>query len=660
MIQINVYIFSLQMIRWFLILLVIVSIWACPRKCRCSLDEKGRRRVQCEEGGMKDQIPIQGMALDTEVLVITAPLYRPNSLNLGPIFRKLKLLEEIHITWSGVPAIGAHSFWGLRNLRVLNLTHNSLSILMDTNFKGAEALKQLDLSHNMIESVPSAVFRYVNQLRTLSLAYNTIPELVPRVLFGLTRLEELDISNNPLGDLLPERFSDVPELKVLGCAGCGIMSISSSLLEALQKLRVFDLRNNRLTQIPHRISILPQLTKLQLDGNHISFIEKNIISQSKISRLHLSHNRIIRIEAGAFSNTSLAYLDLSYNRFAHLEPGSLDDVLVQLLDLRLSGNSLHIDELKTIIPKSRHLRHLGLGNMGLTRIPHDFLNHSNHLHHLNVSGNYLKTFPLTILKSTPHLKVLDISLNSFRGLEEDLVEQFTISKELRMIKLEGNPWHCDRCHVLPLLTWLHGAPDQESGCSEKRVWTCLKCSGPDSLNGQVLSLLPPGDLPACPSAAPARPTWVPQPSLHVNNNEVIDSQRDEPVFPRGDFSRKETGVSVVQFIKEKLLLFIMVGCALTLLLIMVIVMGIVVYHKRSAYYYTYENDPDKRQRLVRLFEMKNNNSPKSKTKIALKVRQDPSIATIDELTNIAGSQEIVDNGLESIRQLDSEPRPGTT
>ena len=72
----------------------------CPLVCRCSLDEKGRQRVQCEKGGMTKAIPVNLMGKDTEVLIITAPKFNENRLSLGPIFKQLLKLEEIQITYS--------------------------------------------------------------------------------------------------------------------------------------------------------------------------------------------------------------------------------------------------------------------------------------------------------------------------------------------------------------------------------------------------------------------------------------------------------------------------------------------------------------------------------------------------------------------------------
>ncbi|XP_045609366.1 platelet glycoprotein V [Procambarus clarkii] len=606
----------------------------CPDVCRCSLDGRGRRAVRCEAGGMADPIPVLNMAVNTEVLVITAPPHHPNSLTLGPIFKELRRLEEIHITWASIPALGAHSFWGLQRLHVLNLTHNQIAALMDTNFRGADVLQHLDLSHNLIESVPSAVFRYVRRLQSLTLAHNAVPELVPRIFFGLTRLERLDLSFNPLGDLHPEQFSDVPELRHLVCAGCGLSSLSSSLLQALPNLHTFDLHNNRMTQVPSGLAttFLPKLINLNLDANLISFVEHGVIAGSSLGYLHLGHNRISRVEPGAFTNSSLKYLDLSYNRLVNFDNEAIRDALGDLHELDLSGNSLHIEQLLFVLPAARELQRLGLGDMGLMRLPPGLLQDLGNLHHLNISSNYLSAFPTDALLNAPQLRSLDLSRNSFRGLDDKTVSAISASKQLRKLRLEGNPWHCDQCHVGPLLRWLQDAPDQESGCQEPRVWTCLKCVSPPGVEGLELALLPLGDLPSCPQELPAAaPSW---------NTPVLSEGTIEPMLPRSQLTIQEDHSidwSLTRLLREKLHMVIVIGCCIVLLFLILVIVGVVAYSRHSAFYYTCEGQSLHAKKL-KAKEMKN-----KKPGVQSSSRPDVTIATIDELTDIAGSQEVIED-----------------
>ena len=60
----------------------------CPMDmCRCGLDPRGRVKVVCDRGDMVDPIPIRAMDPLTEVLFISSPEEKSNSLTIGPIFQ---------------------------------------------------------------------------------------------------------------------------------------------------------------------------------------------------------------------------------------------------------------------------------------------------------------------------------------------------------------------------------------------------------------------------------------------------------------------------------------------------------------------------------------------------------------------------------------------
>lgn len=60
----------------------------CPMDvCRCGLDPRGRVKVVCDRGDMVDPIPIRAMDPLTEVLFISSPDEKSNSLTIGPIFQ---------------------------------------------------------------------------------------------------------------------------------------------------------------------------------------------------------------------------------------------------------------------------------------------------------------------------------------------------------------------------------------------------------------------------------------------------------------------------------------------------------------------------------------------------------------------------------------------
>ncbi|KAF2361937.1 Leucine-rich repeat [Trinorchestia longiramus] len=623
---------------------------SCPTLCSCALDSRGRREVTCDTGGLRDPLPMMEMPMDTEVLIVDAPDSMYNTLTLGPIFKGLKKLEIVTVSKSRVPAIGEHSFWGLRHLHTLNISRNEITSLVAANFRGPEELKTLDLSRNSIESMPSAVFRYAGQLRNLNLAHNRLPELVPRVFFGLSALISLDLSYNPLGDLPGMVFSDIVNLKELRCISCGLITASDELLGNLQYVEHLDLSNNRLTVIP-TVTKCKKLQSLILSGNLLTQVPSDAFQGLPLFGLSLSFNRIRSIHPQAFSNnTFLTHLDISYNRLglmqltnvlpvkshallnsdaevlnsvanselelATSQPSAINALIpiaANLKKLILSGNFLQLLDILPIMRQIRQLRYLGLGDLGLTKLPADFFRHGRHLRVLNVSGNALSDFQHHLLYSVPHLHSLFLDHNSLRGLSEDLVTAFIAMRSLLTIRLEGNPWHCDACQVSAMIAWLETASHQPHSTAQCRrpegAHLCLKCTSPSPMTGLELVLLREEELPACGSTeSSAWPAWLGRGSRsHSQPPRVmgvgIDDQQSQKDV-------KNSQSSVVTFFRNHLSLLVGVGCGLILALLIVVIASVVIVRRQSALYYTTEEEIERQEKLV---GRNNNDSPVSRT-----------------------------------------------
>lgn len=192
-----------------LLLMIYESETICPMDCKCRLDENGRRKTSCLQGGIVGPVDVQTIDISTQVLEITSTEDNPNYITLGPIFQPLKTLEELHITKSHIQEIGKHAFWGVKALEVLNLMKNNISHIQDHNFRGLANLKELHLSDNNINSLATGTFKYLTDLRTLSLARNRIGELIDRAFERMSKLQKLNLSGNRLAELNPQIFMDV-------------------------------------------------------------------------------------------------------------------------------------------------------------------------------------------------------------------------------------------------------------------------------------------------------------------------------------------------------------------------------------------------------------------------------------------------------------------
>jgi len=166
-----------------------------------------------------------------------------------------------------------------RSIRTLLCGRNQLSsmsvqrtICVDPVSDMAQKLEHLDLSANQLEWVPDGLFA-LSSLRTLNLSHNKIKDLTWEKQddeeegetapnrgwkHGLVALVQLDLSNNQIADL------GFMPLALSGCKG----------------LRILQLNNNNLDDIPLELGCLKQLTTINLAGNPQNSVRTSVLSES--------------------------------------------------------------------------------------------------------------------------------------------------------------------------------------------------------------------------------------------------------------------------------------------------------------------------------------------------------------------------------------------
>ena len=86
--------------------------------------------------------------------------------------------------------IGDRTFYYLSStLQLLNLTHNNLRALSESNFRNLSRLTHLHVDFNRIETVHSAMFSYLTNLKVLTISNNLIRDVPQRMGLQLAKLE---------------------------------------------------------------------------------------------------------------------------------------------------------------------------------------------------------------------------------------------------------------------------------------------------------------------------------------------------------------------------------------------------------------------------------------------------------------------------------------
>uniref|UniRef100_A0A8C3SHS7 LRRCT domain-containing protein n=1 Tax=Chelydra serpentina TaxID=8475 RepID=A0A8C3SHS7_CHESE len=271
-----------------------------------------------------------------------------------------------------------------------------------------------------------------------------------------------------LSHIGPDALQKLPKLQELHLSSNQLRSLPGGLFRVLPALRVLDLTNNLLEDLPPEIvdSYSP-LQHLVLKGNQLGALEPAWFrTLGELEWLDVSDNRLQDLPPNCFHNLSrLKSLDLSNNRLDRLAPELLAG-LPSLERLHLEGNQLH-----TIVEHA------------FDRVPR--------LQHLFLQHNNLSSLPAQLFGQMGRLAMLDLSNNSLTALAPCFPER-NLTLEM---DLSGNPWACD-CAMLSFVQWATG---RSVGLYALQR---TLCGTPESLKGRTVAAATQGELLASCSAAP--------------------------------------------------------------------------------------------------------------------------------------------------------------
>eukprot|EP00435_Cladocopium_sp_Y103_P056072 s735_g18.t2 len=341
-------------------------------------------------------------------------------------------------------------FGGLRQARLLDLSHCMLRDLNRGHFEGLGRVGSLSLSGNHIRELPPDVFRPMPQLK--------------QILLGGERRnvgdEELLVLGNLLSDLPPGIFKDLQWLVRVDLSQNRLSSLPRGVFEALPHLAQLELRDNLLQEIDSEIFIdLPSLANLSLENNVLRRIEPGAFSQvPSLRRLDLARNQLegMLSVAAATGLGNLEHLNLSRNHLQGIESGALA-LLSSLQFLDLSGNELRNSTwaavglrnltslevlclaevyLPTLPPLPTSLRRLDLQGSRLRNLSGSAFQGMKQLKTLQLQQNFLgPSLPPTLFRDLKELRTLKLGRNQLKDLEP---EHFQGCENLDTLDLSEN------------------------------------------------------------------------------------------------------------------------------------------------------------------------------------------------------------------------------
>lgn len=401
-------------------------------------------------------------------------------------------------------------------LRHINLSHNRISDVHFTLDIYANLIT-LDVSFNRIQKLGAMNFLSQKHMSILNVSNNEIESLDKDVFKGMKTLTVLDVSSNHLEDISKSAFTELIHLEVLLLQDNRLVSFEPELFKHQSKLKVLQLDDNQLLEIPaDNLAHTPKLERLSMSRNLVEFIEEESIPNLNCLKvLALDSNVISDIHGSAFDGFSaLETLNLADNNFTSVPTAQLSK-LSNLLELNLSGN-FFISVPPVAFRGLFKLRILHLNAVEtLTRIDvRAFVDNIN-LESVSMNGNIaLVTIPTRLFHGNPRVTQIFMRNNMFESFE---ATHFPLD-QLAVLQIGDNPLHCN-CSVMWLWKLVREQRHSHSSLDSTEIQNTttetsrqpvemllldvkgIRCSGPESLSGTLLSNVPESEI-RC------SPTWM--------------------------------------------------------------------------------------------------------------------------------------------------------
>ena len=173
----------------------------------------------------------------------------------------------------------------------------------------------LDLRSLNLASLPRAFDKVVNRTERLFLGGNQLAEL-PEIIGEMSQLRVLELDDNSLTDL-PDCVRLLTNLESLSLANNQLVVLPKTI-GSLKKLKELRLDGNQLAKVPAELHMLRELRELSLLNNQLSGIPEAFSSLSKLTHLSLAENRLDHVPGAVRKLSSLKSLNLGHNQISKL------------------------------------------------------------------------------------------------------------------------------------------------------------------------------------------------------------------------------------------------------------------------------------------------------------------------------------------------------
>jgi len=308
----------------------------------------------------------------------------------------------------------------------LNLSSNQLTEL-PPEMNSMTNLTSLELTNNQIRELPSTMDG-LTHLELLYLRHNRLTRLP--TLTNCINLKELHLGNNKISSVTGDDLEGIQGVKILELRENSIPNLPTEVIK-LQVLERLDLTNNCLSNLPPSMGLLPHLKSVQLEGNPMKSIRRDIMARGTVGLLKYLRSRMEEDEIAELAKSGAGNVSPVPLSSSPPVPDVFSMKTNQSLNLSMKG----LTELPTEAVQNAleaKVQSIDLSKNQLVSFPANLEEVMPQLYEVNIASNKIPQLPGFIAGDL--IQFLDLSNNKLSSLPDEMGGM----KHLREIILSVN------------------------------------------------------------------------------------------------------------------------------------------------------------------------------------------------------------------------------
>lgn len=229
------------------------------------------------------------------------------------VFQKLGQLALLELSNNNITDV-PDELGNLKRLKTLLLSQNKL-IQIPQPIQELPELTHLDLSRNSITTLPALP----SMLRYLNLDHNRLKKVFDTNQSLLEKLGTLKLENNDLEVLGGDEVAIMPNIRELHTGFNRLVTVPAEVGK-LKHLQVLNVEHNNLKSIPTELGHLTKLRTLTLNNNELEWLPATISGLTGLQELFLQDNLLTELPPSITQLQSLKRVWLRGNALDKKEP----------------------------------------------------------------------------------------------------------------------------------------------------------------------------------------------------------------------------------------------------------------------------------------------------------------------------------------------------